>query len=149
MIEPIIKEITVPVTPKQAFLVFTTQFGNWWPLKTHSLSASHGKLPRNIEFATKVGGAIVEELHDGSKANWGVITEWEPNQKLAFTWHLRRPASEQTHVSVEFLPEGDATRVRLVHSGWEAMGDAGANSRKQYFSGWDVVLDQYAAKLAA
>jgi len=118
-------------------------------MATHSLSASDGKLPRSVVLDPKVGGAIKEELHDGTKANWGIITEWNPSQKLAITWHLRHPEKEQTHVSVEFNSVGGSTRIRLVHSGWGAMGDDAASSREQYQSGWDVVLTEYAAKIRA
>ena len=131
MIEPIIKEITVPVSQNEAFQVFTSQIARWWPVKTHSLSASDGKLPRNVTIAPHAGGAIVEELHDGTTANWGVITEWEPGQKLAFTWHLRRPQSQQTHVSVEFLPDGDATSLHWFTAAgrqWEKRASVAANS---------------------
>jgi len=145
MTEPLVKEITVPVSAKRAFDIFTRDIANWWPGASHSLSASAHKLPRNISITPKVGGAITEELHDGTFANWGIISEWDVGKKLVFTWHLRRPEAEQTQVSVEFFPEGDKTRVRLMHWGWDSMGDDAASAREQYNSGWDFVLgDCYA-----
>ncbi|WP_114286489.1 SRPBCC domain-containing protein [Candidatus Halocynthiibacter alkanivorans] len=140
MIDPIVKELTVPVAPERAFDIFTRQIAQWWPGASHSLSASDGKLPRNITMTPGVGGCIEEELYDGSRASWGVITEWQPGRKLAFSWHLRRPEAQQTHVSVEFSASGSGTLLRLVHSDWDNMGAEAAAAREQYQSGWDVVL---------
>jgi hypothetical protein len=42
------------------------------------------------------------------------------------------------------VPEGDGTRVELVHSGWEAYGDDAAASRASYDTGWDIVLGKLA-----
>ena len=148
MIEPIIKEITVAAAQSDAFEVFTAQFAFWWPLATHSLSANDGKLPKTVVLKPGIGGAIEEELFDGRKANWGSITEWDPSRKLAFTWHLHRLKNEQTHVSVEFIPVGDSTRIRLVHAGWDEIGKNAADSRAQYQTGWDVVLAGFVAIFA-
>ncbi len=142
MIEPVKKEITVPVPPAHAFKVFTDEFANWWPVASHSLSGSAGKLPKTVTVTPGIGGKIVEKMHDGSLATWGVISEWEPGRKLAFSWHLRCPKDEQTHVCVEFFPDGTGTRVSLIHWGWEAIGDDAASSREQYDSGWDFVLGE-------
>ena len=84
MIEPVVKELVVPVNTRRAFEVFTKEIGHWWPLPSHSLSASAGKSARSVSMAPGVGGAIVEVMHDGSQATWGIITEWEPNRILAF-----------------------------------------------------------------
>ena len=42
---------------------------------------------------------------------------------------------------------GDATLVRLEHTGWEAYGDRAAAARTEYGHGWPVVLDAYAASV--
>jgi activator of Hsp90 ATPase-like protein len=140
MIEPVVKELTVPVAPARAFDIFTRQFAQWWPVASHSLSASDGKLPRSITISPGIGGCIEEELHDGSRARWGVTTNWQPGRKLAFSWHLRHPEAEQTHVCIEFLPSGSGTLLRMVHSDWDNMGAEAVSAREQYNSGWDHVL---------
>ncbi len=150
MIEPVVKELMISVDAKRAFEVFTQEIGRWWPLASHSLSASAGKAARGVSMTPGVGGSIVEVMHDGTKSTWGVITEWEAGTKLAFTWHLRRPEAEQTYVCVEFSAHWTGTMVRLVHSGWEAQGEDGASNREQYNSGWDYVLAEcYGGELAA
>jgi hypothetical protein len=54
----------------------------------------------------------------------------------------RTPATAQV-VTVSFHAQGDSTRVTLTHSGWEALGDAAAETREGYTHGWDIVLGQF------
>lgn len=140
MIEPLVKELLVKVNTKRAFEMFTQDIGQWWPLASHSISAGDGKTARSVSMTPGVGGKIIEVMHDGQTATWGVITQWEAGKSLTFSWHLRRPESEQTLVSVKFMDHGAGAKVRLIHSGWEAQGDAAADNREHYNSGWDFVL---------
>ena len=70
-VEPIVKELLISVDAKRAFEVFTQDIGRWWPLASHSISASAGKTARGVSMIPGVGGSIVEIMHDGSKATWG------------------------------------------------------------------------------
>lgn len=36
------KSVIVPATPGSAFELFTTGFGGWWPLATHSVGTNEG-----------------------------------------------------------------------------------------------------------
>ena len=143
MIDPVTKEITVSASVSEAFKKFTLHLGDWWPLGSHSLSAGAGETAKSVKMEPCLGGAIVETMYDGDTALWGIITDWEPERKVGFTWHLRRPKNEQTHICVEFFPDGKKTLVRLVHSRWDALGDEAQNHRNQYNSGWDRVLKEY------
>ena len=140
MIEPVIKEITVPVTAKEAFDVFTRDMGKWWPLDSHSRSVQSGDAAKNVVMDLKLGGAITETMADGTPAIWGEITSFTPGHEIAFTWHLGRTSGEQTLVTVTFNDTEAGTKVRLVHSNWENLGDAAAEMREQYQSGWDLVF---------
>ena len=48
-----------------------------------------------------------------------------------------------SRVTVEFLPDGDGTRVELTHS--ELAGD---ESRAQHEHGWNAVLDNLSRAIA-
>jgi hypothetical protein len=52
-------------------------------------------------------------------------------------------------VDVTFTPEGDATRVALVSTGWERLGREAARARKAYSIGWGSILDVYAGRMSA
>jgi hypothetical protein len=91
----------------------------------------------------RVGGEIVESIRGGRESHWGTITAWEPPTRVAFTWHPGRTPESATRVEVRFVPDGTGTRVELVHSGWEAMGDLAKTARNGYPIGWAYVLRLY------
>jgi uncharacterized protein YndB with AHSA1/START domain len=75
---------------------------------------------------------------------WWTITEWEPPDRVAFTWHAGTAEAEATRVEVTFTQDGPgSTAVRLVHSGWEHRPD-GASAREGYDSGWEPVIGRFA-----
>ena len=71
----------------------------------------------------------------------GEFTEVRPPERLAYTWAWKEgpdgvmAGSEQTHVIVDFIEDGDGTLVRLTHSGF-----AGDEIRDMHAQGWDAVL---------
>jgi len=136
----ITKQIVVATTRQKAFALFTQGIGDWWPVASHSLSAGENKMPLAVTMTSGIGGVITETLYDGTTARWGVITAWEPGEFLAFTWHLRRPESQQTLVTIRFSTVKGGTCVTLVHSNWAVLGLDAETIRNQYNAGWDYVL---------
>lgn len=150
MIPPIEKDLTVPTTPERAFRLFWQEMGQWWPLATHSISGMNGTPAAGVKVEPRLGGTIAEIAPDGSLCPWGIITEWQEGAALAFTWQLNRPASEATQVRITFSTSDAGTRVRLVHSGWEARGASAAEDRANYDKGWNgVFLTAFAAAARA
>lgn len=139
-VAPLVKHATVPCPPPRAFELFTEQISAWWPMATHSVGGSPAC---RVDMAGHVGGHIIETLPDGTTSIWGTITAWEPPSRVAFTWHPGRDLDEATEVQVVFEPTADrATAVTLVHGGWSARPD-GIAARRNYDTGWDVVLAQF------
>jgi uncharacterized protein YndB with AHSA1/START domain len=141
-IAPLVKEISVPLSPERAFALFTQGISAWWPLASHSVG---GESAVGCHFEPRVGGRLLETTRDGSEHVWGTLLAWEPPQRLAVTWHPGREARTAQEVSVTFIPEGRGTRVRLVHTGWELLGEAARAERDSYNPGWDYVLGLYVA----
>ena len=139
---PIVKEITVPLSPERAFRLFTDEIADWWPLESHSLSASDGKAAQSVEITPEIGGDITETRHDGSKDKWGSVTDWQPGKRFGMNWHVGRPESEATHVSICFDVVADGTRVTLVHSNWEILGETAIALHAGYAAGWNMVFVQ-------
>ena len=54
-----------------------------------------------------------------------------------------RPETAQ-EVEVRFTPEGSGTRMELIHSHWERLGDKAKVARRGYPIGWAYVLSLYA-----
>jgi uncharacterized protein YndB with AHSA1/START domain len=145
-IEPVRKSVTVPTVPQRAFELFTDHIYEWWPLVSHSVGGEHAV---GIVFGGGAGGAIVETLADGTTSVWGTVTDWEPPNRVAFTWHAGSPQAQATRVEVTFTQDGPGTTVvRLVHSGWESRLD-GASARDGYESGWDPIMSRFASAAAS
>ena len=48
--------------------------------------------------------------------------------------------SARQEVEATFQPAGQGSRVDLVHSGWELLGEEGMGMRAGYETGWDSFL---------
>lgn len=137
---PVVKSVLVAASPARAFEVFTSRFGDWWPLATHSVDGPRAK---GVVLDCRKGGEVVETTGDGSREAWGTVVEWAPPERLALTWHPGRPPGEATRVEVHFAAEGTSTRVTLTQSGWDGRR-SGAEARTSYDSGWIAVLEGFA-----
>jgi uncharacterized protein YndB with AHSA1/START domain len=151
MIDPIKKTVTVPMSPAEAFRLFTQDLSLWWPVETHSLSAYSREKPQAVTVDPEAG-EITETCADGSRRPWGKITCWDPASRLSLDWHVGRPAQEATQVDILFIADDLGTRVELTHAGFERLKD-GETMAQTYNSGWVGVLEQrfgtYCRKQAA
>lgn len=149
MIEPVRKSIEVRCEPETAFRIFTSSLGEWWPVERHSVSAMNGAKPISVMLEPHVGGQIYEITPDGRRENWARITQFEPGRRIALDWHVMAPENQATQVEVLFLPAAGGTRVELVHSGWEILGEEGARKRDSYDGGWVGVFETAFARACA
>jgi uncharacterized protein YndB with AHSA1/START domain len=87
-------------------------------------------------------GGLFKVLVGGKHPSLGEFVEVVPDQKVAFTFGWDEPGhpipAGSTRIEISLLPEGDKTRVRLVHSGLSA--DAVAD----HTHGWEHYLDRLA-----
>jgi uncharacterized protein YndB with AHSA1/START domain len=141
MVQPVRKSVTVAWDRETAFRRFTSEMGEWWPLGTHSVGQENAV---SVTFEGHVGGRIYERHTDGATSEWGRVTEWDPPSRVAFTWYPGRDPDGGQLVEVYFTPAEDGTRVDLVHSGWERLGERGQELRDGYDSGWEGVLQRFA-----
>lgn len=120
------KSVVVGVSAQQAFDVFTQRPMDWWP-PNHILL----RQPRvAIRFERGVGGRYYEIDVAGNEAVWGVITTWDPPQRLHMTWRVDgrwQPLADDTSASdieVTFTPlNAGTTRVELAHLNLERVGE--------------------------
>lgn len=133
---PVVRTTVVDCDPVEAFEIFTQQIEHWWPRASHSVFDAESA---SVAFEA---GRLVERSTDGRTALWGEVLAWDPPHSVTFTWHPGRSAEEQTEVTVTFSAEAGATRVELVHRGWDRLGADAASRRSGYASddGWTSVL---------
>jgi uncharacterized protein YndB with AHSA1/START domain len=131
----------VPLSPADAFLLFTERMTDWWPLPTHSLGQA---LAERVDFEPWTGGRIVEHTSDGEEHVWGEVLIAEPPHRIVFTWHPGLDAD--TEVEVTFRSSGDQTEVVLEHRKWENLGAMADEARTGYANGWPFVfVDRFTA----
>lgn len=143
-IAPVRVSICVNATATRAFQVFTEEIGTWWPMATHSIEPDQ---VMTAEMDPRLGGKIIERHRDGTEANWGMITAWEPPRRLVFVWNPSYEDRPETEVEVTFSEDPQGTRVVLEHRGWDKLGPAGAAMREGYAEGWSHILSNCYAKL--
>ena len=91
-------------------------------------------------------GGIYRVLVAGQYQSAGTFTDVVPFEKVAFTFGWEQEGNPitpgSTNVEITLHPEGDKTRVRLVHSGLpaDAVDDHGG--------GWAHYLDRLAVRAA-
>lgn len=124
---PILVEKTthVPLSPADAFELFTKGMATWWP-------STHGKL--TIE--PHKGG----KLKDGNK-DIGTVIAFDPDGYLAFTW--APDETEETIVTVAFTTTPYGCRVDLTHGSDATLGDVTDAVSSSYLQGFDLVLGSF------
>ena len=138
------KEIFVARSQEDAFRIYTDEFGSWWPLSTHSI---FGDEAVDAVFEPVAGGRLYERTADGREAEWGRVLAWNPPSGFTISWKPNLdPDAPRTTYELRFVAIGEnQTRLELLHTGWEALGDDATEAREGYDGGWDLVLDAYTA----
>src|SRR5688572_25840184 len=111
-----------------------------------------------IGIEPREGGFAFERGPHGFLVHWGRVTDWEPPDRLVFTWQIAADRSPQpdpakaSEVEVRFTDADDGgTRVAVEHRGWERHGE-GAHEYRDGFEqagAWPLVLERFAAAAAA
>lgn len=116
-------EATVPLPPERAFDTFVQQMDVWWPRRgVFPFSfAPEGTRPLHIRFEPELGGRYYETFLDGSEYVIGRISDYQPPQRLGYTWSDPTWLSE-TRISLAFAAAGDGARVIYEQDGFEKAG---------------------------
>jgi len=67
------------------------------------------------------------------------ILEVETNKKLSYTWTYEGVQGE-TIVHYELFPEGNQTRLRLIHEGLENLPQNEDYARANFEEGWNYII---------
>ena len=136
-LDPIVAEVTVPVEPREAFVGFTAQMGEWWdPMLSPDPPTFTG-------IAIDPEGEVAT-VHGKEQYVWGRVTSWDPIGHYRQDFWLGHAEEEPTTLEVEFLEDGTGTRVRLTHSGW----NEGSEQIRSTYTHWDDLLARYAAHVS-
>jgi uncharacterized protein YndB with AHSA1/START domain len=129
-------ERTIRTTPERCFAAWTE------PDQLRRWSAPEGLHVEGGTLDLRVGGrwsvVMVDPAGPRHEA-FGTYLEVVPPRRLVYTHAWGRPGggSPETTVTVEFVGEGDSTRVVLTQVGFDS-----AESRDGHVGGWSSALDQ-------
>jgi uncharacterized protein YndB with AHSA1/START domain len=137
--EPLEFEFRVECSPEHAFEVWTARFSEWWP-RGHSRS---GDRDVTVVLEPRAGGRIYERTSAGAELDWGEVLDFEPPCRLRYLWHIYGERADATEVEVSFAPDGGATAVTIVHSGFERLGARGEELRRRNHQGWAGLVPHY------
>ena len=88
-----------------------------------------------------------ETQHEGRRyPHYGRFLRIEHNRLIELTWLTGAGGTKgaETVVTVEFVPDGTGTRLRLTHSGF-----LDQESRDQHEQAWPMVLTQLDERMAS
>jgi hypothetical protein len=144
MTEPLTLSFDVACSAEQAFAVWTSAIGSWWP-PDHTVSGD----AEVVILQSHVGGRIYERTSDGREHDWGEVTVWAPPKQLAYLWHIGRERATATEVEINFVPQGNAiTRIEIEHRGWEHLGAGADVWRQRNQIGWEDLIPHFQAAIA-
>ena len=144
MTEPLRISVELRCSAEYAFATWTERLGLWWP-RGHSVSAD----PAALVLEPRLGGRIYERTADGGEIEWGEVTAWEPPRRFSYLWHIRRDRSDATDVTLTFVDLGQgASRLDIVHDGWERLGADARRWRDANAGGWTGLLPHFLAILS-
>ena len=73
---------------------------------------------------------------------------WEPPARLNYLWHLFFDRSEATEITVTFTAIEEGSKVRLVQTGFEKLGEVvGPERRNRTNHAWLEVTGNYRSSL--
>ncbi|MCU1430505.1 MAG: Activator of Hsp90 ATPase 1 family protein [Actinomycetia bacterium] len=137
-VPPLVVEFDVAAGTEHAFATWVERADLWWP-PGHTMSGA----PVAIVFEPRVGGRIYERDAQGAELQWGEVLVWDPPTRVECLWYLFFTRAEATRVAVTFTPSAGGTTVRLVQTGWDALGEPGPIRRERTVHGWAAVTAEY------
>jgi uncharacterized protein YndB with AHSA1/START domain len=140
------KSITVALAVEDAFRLYTEGIATWWPISTHSVEREDAE---TVIFEPGEGGRIYERTKSGGEHLWGTVLTWDPPNRIVHSWYPGRGEDTAQELEIRFQPQGSGTRVELVHTGWESLGEQAAEVFGNYDTGWDLVLGEYLGRANA
>ena len=64
--------------------------------------------------------------------------------RFGYRWHVTSPPDEATHVEIRFADGGDGTtRVTILHSGFDRLGDKGPLRRDGNLRYWETLVPAF------
>lgn len=128
------RTLNAPVARVWKALTDVDQMREWYlPCWRNDLGFKQFKAEVGFEFEF-----VVE--HEGhSYHHLCQITEVTPERKLAYSWRYKGEPGNSL-VTFELSPEGEKTRLKLIHTGIETFPKKPAYGRENFETGWTRLI---------
>jgi uncharacterized protein YndB with AHSA1/START domain len=132
---------TYPASVERVFKAWTdaNQLGQWFAPSDDCTTKASVDLRINHEYRIAI-------THNGGNVSTilGTYRLIDPPNKLVYTWRWEGSSSNDTLVTVDFAPEGEATKVTVTHEQF-----ANTEDRDKHAEGWNAGLSRLERKLPA
>jgi uncharacterized protein YndB with AHSA1/START domain len=125
----IVKEIVIDAPPSKV-----------WPHLIDTAKVAGWLMPN--DFQARVGSPFFLDCENQGRIDC-VVKEVVAERRLVYSWQSKETRVETT-VTITLTAEGDRTRVKLVHSGWDALPPADQDG---IMGGFDRGWSEHLAKL--
>jgi uncharacterized protein YndB with AHSA1/START domain len=126
----------IEAPPERVFQALTNaaELSRWWTTRAESDPRTGGAFSYTWEFEQDTGRDHTRE---------GEYLDVTPNERVSYDWPM--PLGD-TVVDFRLEPSGEATELKLIHSGW-GPGSAWDESTEMHRQGWSFFLDNLKAYL--
>jgi len=129
-----VKSVVLPLSPLEAFELFTQRIGEWWPQdRRHTGDPESG-----IHLLRS--GRFYERARDGQEVDLGSVRVWEAPSRLLLDFFIATGPDRPTEVEITFAAQGSGTRVTVAHRAKPASEDLWGERAPRYEQSWNGVL---------
>ncbi len=128
------KSVLLPLTPPEAFALFTGKISLWWPPERRHLNDP------DSELFLLAGGRFYERASNGTELDLGRVRLWQPPHRIVLDFFMGTDAAHPTEAEIRFAAEGDGTRVSILHRPLAGSQDVWDKRAPIFGRSWDVVL---------
>lgn len=126
------QEVEIAASSDAVFRALTEGIDGWWVHRRFDA-------PSTVRLEAEIGGSFTETTDNGDAALWATVTEMHPNELLRLTGPMGMTGPVVGVIEYQLKPRGDGTLLRLSH---RAFGDIDDETRDNYESGWQMLLNQ-------
>jgi len=127
----------ISVSPERLFNAWTKEFDVWFAAPESVLMQGKINTPFFFETEFRPDGSSEVQRHP----HYGRFLALIPDRLVKITWVTGAGGTEgaETIVTVEFIPKGEKTLLKLTHSGFP-----NDESKKRHEQAWPMVVEQLA-----
>lgn len=128
------RSVVLPCAPDRAFALFTGEISRWWPPERRHTGDPSSRI------TLSAGGSFLERAADGTTVDLGRVRVWEPPARLVLDFYPGTDPEHPTAVEIAFTPEGEGTRVRVLHGPTAASASLFEQRAPTFARSWEIVL---------